>query len=72
MTEPPFSRSSVGPAQGVASPCPLCGKPAQPKFRPFCSARCADIDLGRWFNESYRIPAQEPSEERDESSDLPG
>ncbi len=38
-------------------PCPICGRaPAEP-FRPFCSRRCADIDLGRWLGEAYRIPA---------------
>ncbi|MCB6178929.1 DNA gyrase inhibitor YacG [Rhodobacter sp. Har01] len=36
--------------------CPTCGKPADPKYRPFCSRRCADVDLARWLNESYRIP----------------
>jgi uncharacterized protein len=35
--------------------CPICNKPAEAKYRPFCSRRCADIDLGRWLNESYRI-----------------
>jgi endogenous inhibitor of DNA gyrase (YacG/DUF329 family) len=40
-------------------PCPICGKPATAAHRPFCSARCADIDLGRWFRESYRIPSTE-------------
>jgi uncharacterized protein len=38
--------------------CPTCGKPADPKYRPFCSRRCADVDLARWLNESYRIPAE--------------
>ena len=38
-------------------PCPICGKPSEPRFRPFCSRRCADIDLGRWFTESYVVPA---------------
>jgi endogenous inhibitor of DNA gyrase (YacG/DUF329 family) len=36
--------------------CPICSKPAGPGFRPFCSKRCADIDLGRWFGEAYRAP----------------
>ncbi|MDB5393721.1 MAG: hypothetical protein JWM91_1227 [Rhodospirillales bacterium] len=36
--------------------CPVCGKPAEIEFRPFCSKRCADVDLGRWFNESYVVP----------------
>ena len=36
--------------------CPICKKPSDPQYRPFCSKRCADIDLGRWFNESYVVP----------------
>ncbi|MGB4827853.1 MAG: DNA gyrase inhibitor YacG [Paracoccaceae bacterium] len=36
--------------------CPICGKPAVAAYRPFCSRRCADVDLARWLNESYRIP----------------
>ncbi len=49
-----------------AKPCPICGKPAQPAFRPFCSRRCADVDLGRWFNETYRTPAPpEPTEDEE-------
>jgi endogenous inhibitor of DNA gyrase (YacG/DUF329 family) len=39
--------------------CPVCGKPAHEKYQPFCSKRCADIDLGRWFKESYRVPTDE-------------
>ncbi|WP_417462214.1 DNA gyrase inhibitor YacG [Kordiimonas sp.] len=36
--------------------CPECGKPTVKDFRPFCSKRCADVDLGRWFNEEYTLP----------------
>ena len=44
-------------------PCPICGKPAAPAHRPFCSQRCADLDLGRWLGEGYRIPsAEKPGE----------
>ena len=39
--------------------CPICKKPTAPKFRPFCSKRCADIDLGKWLNGSYATPAEE-------------
>jgi endogenous inhibitor of DNA gyrase (YacG/DUF329 family) len=39
----------------------------QPKFRPFCSARCAQIDLGRWFAEDYRIAASPPDPNADEN-----
>ncbi|WP_157871005.1 DNA gyrase inhibitor YacG [Gluconacetobacter diazotrophicus] len=40
-------------------PCPLARSaagPGQTAFRPFCSKRCGDIDLGRWFSETYRVP----------------
>ena len=46
----------------TAKPCPICGKPAVEKFRPFCSGRCADVDLNRWFTGSYAIPAETPGE----------
>lgn len=50
--------------------CPICGKPAaQP--RPFCSRRCADIDLGRWFSGQYAVPVTE-EEPADESDAQPG
>jgi endogenous inhibitor of DNA gyrase (YacG/DUF329 family) len=39
-----------------AKACPICGKPAQPNVRPFCSARCADVDLGRWLSDVYLVP----------------
>ena len=42
----------------MSAPCPICGKPAQQEYRPFCSKRCADIDLGRWFGGDYSIPAE--------------
>ena len=36
--------------------CPICGKPATEAAKPFCSRRCADIDLGRWLKGGYAIP----------------
>ncbi len=39
--------------------CPTCEAPAQRRFRPFCSRRCQDLDLGRWLRGSYRIPTEE-------------
>lgn len=38
--------------------CPICGKPADPKLRPFCSKRCGDIDLARWLRGDYAIPGE--------------
>lgn len=39
--------------------CPICAKAAAIRWQPFCSRRCADVDLGRWLGESYRIPTGE-------------
>jgi uncharacterized protein len=50
--------------------CPICDKPAQPSHSPFCSKRCADIDLGRWFRGDYALPAAESDDEPEESGDL--
>jgi endogenous inhibitor of DNA gyrase (YacG/DUF329 family) len=59
-------------SQGAPA-CPICRRrPAEPRFRPFCSARCADVDLGRWFSESYRVPTDEPDEATAGQEDLPG
>ena len=58
--------------------CPICGRAMEgqsladwPQF-PFCCARCKTIDLGRWLGETYRIPAEEPEEDRSsEEPNLP-
>lgn len=43
--------------------CPICGKEVDPKYRPFCSRRCADIDLGKWLTGGYAIPAEAVEDE---------
>ena len=43
--------------------CPVCGRPAVEAYRPFCSRRCADVDLGRWLTGAYRVPAPEDGED---------
>jgi endogenous inhibitor of DNA gyrase (YacG/DUF329 family) len=45
--------------------CPLCGKPADEHYRPFCSKRCADIDLHRWLGGVYAIPSVGVDEDED-------
>lgn len=52
-------------------PCPICQKTSVQSFHPFCSARCANIDLNRWLNGSYAIPATE-DEEDDEFDQMDG
>ncbi len=49
--------------------CPICGKPADPRARPFCSRRCADVDLHRWFSGAYAVPAVENDELDDGAGD---
>jgi uncharacterized protein len=46
----------------MTAPCPICKKPAQPDYRPFCSKRCADVDLQRWLTGGYAVPAVEDEE----------
>jgi endogenous inhibitor of DNA gyrase (YacG/DUF329 family) len=48
--------------------CPVCGQPGQVETRPFCSRRCADIDLGRWFGGRYVVSRPDPNAE---AEDLP-
>ena len=48
-----------------AAPCPICTKPAGRPHAPFCSARCAQIDLGKWLNGDYAIPAHEAEQDSD-------
>jgi hypothetical protein len=50
--------------------CPICKKPvADPAYRPFCSKRCADVDLQRWFVGAYAVPAEEDEASVQESSE---
>jgi len=57
---PPDNRSAP-PLRAVRTEakCPVCGRPIEARYRPFCSKRCADIDLGRWLKEGYRVPTDE-------------
>ncbi|MFC6687991.1 DNA gyrase inhibitor YacG [Jhaorihella thermophila] len=48
--------------------CPICGEKTDPKYRPFCSRRCADLDLGKWLRGAYFIPTDEPPEDGETGS----
>jgi endogenous inhibitor of DNA gyrase (YacG/DUF329 family) len=50
-------------AAPTPKPCPICGKPAAEKSRPFCSRRCADVDLNRWFSGVYAVPVKDDEDE---------
>ena len=52
-----------------AQSCPICGKSVEPAFKPFCSKRCADIDLNRGLSGVYVVPAKD---DEDEDGERPG
>ena len=52
--------------------CPICGKPAVEKFRPFCSRRCADVDLNRWLSGVYAVPIKDEEDEDGAAAAKPG
>ncbi len=47
------------PKARIAGRCPGCNAPSLKEFRPFCSQRCQDVDLGRWMRGSFRIPTEQ-------------
>lgn len=59
MSKPDRNVTPLPQARRSKGGCPICRKPSSTRYRPFCSARCADIDLGRWFNGAYRVPTDE-------------
>ena len=62
----PKSGTKLGSGRG----CPICGAPPAERFRPFCSGRCADIDLGHWLTENYRLPVEEQQESESEKTEV--
>lgn len=58
------TEASKGPS------CPICSKPRIEKYSPFCSKRCADVDLGRWLKGNYAIPVTPDSDEDGDDADL--
>ena len=55
------------PPGAARGKCPICGRPTEQGYRPFCSRRCADVDLSRWLRGTYAIP----DEAEDEDGDRP-
>ena len=68
MTDP--ANDNSGPR--TKRNCAICNKPQDPKYQPFCSKRCADIDLGRWLGGSYAIPVRDDDDEGDTFPPAPG
>ena len=57
------------PTMSRPRPCPICGKPPTQRYRPFCSQRCQQIDLGRWLKGNYRFATDEGPEPEGEAPD---
>jgi hypothetical protein len=56
---------------GQTKPCAICGKPQVERFRPFCSRRCADVDLHRWLSGAYAVPSTEEEDGENHPLDPP-
>jgi hypothetical protein len=56
---------------GQPAKCPICGRPSDDRYRPFCSRRCADVDLARWLRGAYAIPDKAESEDGGEQGSGP-
>jgi len=68
----PPRRNDAGAGKGAkvsAGRCPVCRRPRDEEYKPFCSKRCADIDLARWLDGRYAIPGKD---DEDESAPPPG
>ncbi|HAH09445.1 MAG TPA: DNA gyrase inhibitor YacG [Alphaproteobacteria bacterium] len=61
----------VSASKPGAGSCPVCAKPRDTKFKPFCSKRCADVDLNRWLSGNYAIPAS-PDDDAQDSGEADG
>jgi len=56
----------------MAAGCPICSKPVDPGYRPFCSRRCADVDLQRWLVGRYAIPVTNEDDDGEDAMGPPG
>ena len=60
---PPGDTDTDGSEGHTTAACPICSAPSVATFRPFCSGRCADVDLSRWLRGAYAIPVTEDDDE---------
>jgi len=57
MAQPQNQRAEAkAAAAGARKMCAICGKPRDPRYDPFCSKRCADVDLHKWLSGVYVVP----------------
>ena len=60
-----MAQSSPGPIRKISAKCPICTALATQEYRPFCSRRCADVDLSRWLRGAYAIPVGDNDADED-------
>ena len=63
-------QTTAHPEERRVPRCPTCGRPRVHEYRPFCSARCRDVDLGRWFSGAYAVPAVDEDADPEELAGL--
>ena len=56
-------------AAGERKTCAICGKPRDKRYTPFCSKRCADVDLHRWLSGAYVVSGGEAAPDRSEGEE---
>lgn len=66
---PPDRKPASPVAERPRRNCPLCGRQSSADAFPFCSKRCADVDLNRWLVGAYAIPAVDPEEEDEQNTE---
>jgi uncharacterized protein len=65
---PPKTEAAVEGGARPGGRCPICTAPTEAKFRPFCSRRCADVDLSRWLRGGYAIAGRADVDEDGDDS----
>ena len=55
--------------RGSKAKCPICGRPVEREFAPFCSKRCADADLAKWLGGDYKIATSEKPDDKNPEDD---
>jgi endogenous inhibitor of DNA gyrase (YacG/DUF329 family) len=56
----------------TSAKCPICGRQTDAHYRPFCSRRCADVDLARWLGGKYAIASHDHDDDEDGDLGKPG
>lgn len=62
MRDPANTKLAKG---ALRDACPICAAPRRTEYAPFCSKRCADIDLHRWLSGTYAVPGHPAADEGD-------